>query len=87
MPEILIPMVGIIDLDPEMIKMSALSVGIVLNKPLKVSEAVWIEIIRRKYSERYRNADDVIRVAFGMPVLGKSVKTYSDEGEQIAIEH
>jgi len=86
MPEILIPLVGIIDLDPEMIKMSALSVGVVLNKPLKVSEEVWSEIIRRKYSGRYRNVDDVIRNAFGMPVNGKPVKSYSDEGDPVVIK-
>jgi hypothetical protein len=82
---ILISLVGLIEIDDTVIQMAAVSVGVVLNKPLKVSDQVWIEIIKRKYSGRYRNADDVIRAAFGMPVIGKPVKHYSDEGEGIAV--
>lgn len=80
---VMIPLVGIIDLDKSEMMVIAMSLGIVLDKPLKVSEEVWLELIRRKYSGRYRNIDDPLREALGLPIEEKQpVKRYSDESDE-----
>lgn len=51
-----------------------------LRRPIKVSEDVWLELIRRKYAGRYRNIDEPMREALGLPLRDlPPVKVYSDE--------
>lgn len=79
-----IPLVGTIDLDEQQIAAIGMVAEVALTKPLKVSEDVWLEVIRRKYRGRYRNVDDPLREALGLPIEGKPVKQYSDESESDA---
>lgn len=40
----------------------------ILSHPIKVSEDVWLELIKRKYAGRYRSIDEPMREALGLPL-------------------
>lgn len=50
---------------------------------IKVDDEVWLELIRLKYSGRYRNINEPLRAALGLPLHGyPRVRMYSDEGDE-----
>lgn len=44
-----------------------------------VTDEVWLELIRVKYSGRYRSLDEVIRDKFGLNLQHPEVKNYSSD--------
>lgn len=87
MATILIPLVGMLDVDPELVAMSGMVVigKTQLVKDIPVDLEVWKYWIAQKRAGRYRSMNDLFRVEF----LGKApnnplVKNYSDESDQIA---
>lgn len=62
------------------ITMCALSMSS-LNRPIKVDEEVWLELIHRKYEGRFHNINEPLREALGLSLSEREpVKNYSDEG-------
>jgi hypothetical protein len=62
------------------VRFMLLSLVVVLNHDLKVSEEVWQRMIMIKYDQRFRNMDDTLRSVLGMKIVNPPVKNYSDEG-------
>lgn len=81
MPEILIPLVGIIEVDIETLGKVGMIVGkSVLIHDVKIDDDLWLYLVSQKIEGRFKNLNDVIRVKFGFPRLNPPVKRYSDEG-------
>ncbi len=54
-----------------------------LMHSIRVDDDVWLELIRRKYASRYRNINEPLRDALGLPLQDRiPVKIYSDEGDE-----
>ena len=50
-----------------------------VERCIQVTEEVWLELIRVKYSGRYRSVDEVIRDRFGLNLQHREVKNYSSD--------
>jgi hypothetical protein len=50
-----------------------------VERSILVTEEVWLELIRVKYSGRYRSVDEVIRDRFGLSMQHREVKNYSSD--------
>lgn len=88
MPEILIPLVGLIEMDIESIGKIGMIVGkSVLIHDVKLDDDLWLYLVSQKIEGRFKNINDVIRVRFGFPPLNPPVKRFSDEGENNGIRY
>lgn len=81
MPEILIPLVGLIEIDIETLgKIGMIAEKSALIHDVKLDDDLWLHLVSQKIEGRFKNINDVIRVNFGFPPLNPPVKRFSDEG-------
>lgn len=79
MQSVLIPLVGMIEIDEITISGVCLMTGAILKKDVKVDEELWEILTLGTITGRYKSVNDYLRERFGLEPLNARVKRFSDE--------
>lgn len=77
-----IPLVGMVDISEDCLHMIGM---VVVGQSVHLDPELYRLLIEEKFAGRYRSIGDTLRVRYGLTPLQKSVKRFSDEGDDHGI--